>query len=194
MAVDPVALVRGPARGTATFRCRACGIVQRHGEVLPSGGVPCGRCGAIVNVERRVDYVGIKPRIVASVIDTAAFILPFVLLAFVSVPFDPLIAKDAHGHTTPHAMIVLRSVSGAYFAAYFWLTEALGTTFGKQFLGMRVVRYANWRRPGAIVGFLRASAKLVTIGTLGIGFAAIVFDPQRRALHDRVAGTRVVER
>jgi uncharacterized RDD family membrane protein YckC len=40
---------------------------------------------------------------------------------------------------------------------------------------------------------LRATAYLVSLLPAGLGFAAILFDADRRALHDRLAETRVVK-
>ena len=40
---------------------------------------------------------------------------------------------------------------------------------------------------------LRATAYLVSLLPAGLGFAAILFDSDGRALHDRLAETRVVK-
>ena len=40
---------------------------------------------------------------------------------------------------------------------------------------------------------LRASAYLASLLPVGLGFAAILFDSDGRALHDRLAETRVVK-
>jgi hypothetical protein len=40
---------------------------------------------------------------------------------------------------------------------------------------------------------LRATAYLASLLPAGLGFAAIIFDPEGRALHDRLAETRVVK-
>jgi uncharacterized RDD family membrane protein YckC len=39
-----------------------------------------------------------------------------------------------------------------------------------------------------------APREAMTIATLGVGYIVLVLDPERRALHDRIAGTHVVER
>lgn len=66
-----------------------------------------------------------------------------------------------------------------------------GTTPGKKALGLRV----EDRRGEAGIGFLRAlirAAGYVVSGlTLGIGFLMVAFRSDRRALHDRIAGTWV---
>jgi hypothetical protein len=40
---------------------------------------------------------------------------------------------------------------------------------------------------------LRAAAYLVSLMPAGLGFAAILFDAEGRALHDRLAETRVIK-
>jgi uncharacterized RDD family membrane protein YckC len=80
---------------------------------------------------------------------------------------------------------------GLVYAGYF--TGATGQTLGKMATGLRVVD-----RAGHPPGFLRAFAR-GTLGTLGVALAGLgllpmMFDPARRALHDRVFRMRVVRR
>ncbi len=193
MAVDPVELVRGPAREPGTFRCPRCGLRQRHAEILPTGGVTCTRCEHNLNVRDRVVYATPRARVAAGLVDVASLLLPFLLLTVLPGFSSPLVPTDAHGHVTPRAMFVLRCVSAAYFTAYLWMCEALGSSFGKQFTGIRVVRASNWRRPGIFIGLIRGFAKVVTVATFGLGFVVMVWDSEGRTLHDRLAGTRVIE-
>ena len=66
-------------------------------------------------------------------------------------------------------------------------------TVGKQCMGLVVTDEA-----GARLGFLRATgrhaAKYLSALPLFLGFMAALFNPQRLTWHDRLAGTRVVER
>lgn len=75
------------------------------------------------------------------------------------------------------------------YACYF--TGTTGQTIGKILLGLRVVDTA-----GQAPGYGRASLRAVlgAAGTLlaGAGLATVLFDPARRALHDRLVRTRVV--
>ena len=71
------------------------------------------------------------------------------------------------------------------------LTVAGGQTFGKMAFGVRVVDPAG--RPVTIsVALVRALGYLVSVLPLGLGLVLMFFDTQRRALHDRLAGTRVL--
>jgi uncharacterized RDD family membrane protein YckC len=73
-------------------------------------------------------------------------------------------------------------------------TAAGGQTIGKMSTGIRVV-------PGAGRGLrvplgtavVRAAAYLASLLPLGLGLAPIVLTADRRALHDRLADTRVVQ-
>jgi uncharacterized RDD family membrane protein YckC len=78
---------------------------------------------------------------------------------------------------------------GLIYAGYF--TGTTGQTLGKIALGLRVVDSA-----GQPPGYLRALARAL-LGSVGIlaaaaGLLPMVFDPARRAAHDRLLNTRVV--
>jgi uncharacterized RDD family membrane protein YckC len=89
-------------------------------------------------------------------------------------------------------------LNGGYLATF---TAAGGQTIGKMLAGIRVVaarpsddqgfdRYTTRVSLGAAV--LRAAAYLASLLPAGLGFAAILLDQDGRALHDRLAETRVV--
>lgn len=70
---------------------------------------------------------------------------------------------------------------------------ALGATPGKMLFGMRVVR-----ADGKPLSFPRAMgrflAEFISMASIGVGYLITPFHPERRALHDLVAGTRVIRR
>lgn len=79
---------------------------------------------------------------------------------------------------------------GLLYAGYF--TGGTGRTLGKIAFGLYVVDSAG-QRPG----FLRALAR-AALGTLGVllaggGLIPMLLDPARRAFHDRLFGTRVIQ-
>lgn len=78
---------------------------------------------------------------------------------------------------------------GLAYASYF--TGTTGQTVGKILLGLRVVDTGG-HAPGYRRALLRGA--LGTLGTLagGLGLVTVLFDPARRALHDRLLRTRVV--
>jgi uncharacterized RDD family membrane protein YckC len=98
-------------------------------------------------------------------------------------------ARLLAGPAVPLAAFLLL-LNGGYLVGF---TTASGQTIGKMITGVRVVGDTSSRVPlgHAIV---RAAATLVTILSLGLGYLPVFFGRDRRALHDRLAGTRVVGR
>ncbi len=80
---------------------------------------------------------------------------------------------------------------GLVYAGYF--TGSSGQTIGKSLTGLHVVETSG-HAPGVGVAALRATVGLLGILLLALGMLPILFDPARRALHDRLFKTRVVKR
>ncbi len=80
-------------------------------------------------------------------------------------------------------------ISAAYHSLLVW---KYGGTPGKLALGLRIVRPdGSPLSLGLSIG--RYAATLVTNFTMGIGYAMAAIDAEKRALHDRLAGTRVIK-
>lgn len=79
---------------------------------------------------------------------------------------------------------------GLTYAGYF--TGTTGQTLGKIAFGLRVVDTAG-QPPGYVRAFLRALLGALGAALLFAGMAPVLFDPARRALHDRVFRTRVIK-
>ena len=71
------------------------------------------------------------------------------------------------------------------------LIRAGGQTFGKMAFGVRVVDRAG-HPVTTSVAVVRALGYLVSVLPLGLGVVLMFLDTERRALHDRLAGTRVL--
>jgi uncharacterized RDD family membrane protein YckC len=84
--------------------------------------------------------------------------------------------------------LFLMMVKGSYFCVF---TMLGGQTVGKMATGIRVVT-DNDREVEPAQAVQRTLAALASVATVGIGFAPVLFAGDRRAFHDRVAGTRVV--
>jgi uncharacterized RDD family membrane protein YckC len=80
---------------------------------------------------------------------------------------------------------------GLFYAGYF--TGTTGQTPGKMMTGLRVVD-TRGRPPGYLRAALRAAAGALGTALAGLGLVPMALDPARRALHDRLASTRVVHR
>jgi uncharacterized RDD family membrane protein YckC len=85
-------------------------------------------------------------------------------------------------------------LNGGYLSAF---VAANGQTIGKMAAGTRVVSADSAARVRERVTFeqavLRAAASVVSALPLGLGFVPALFGGERRALHDRLADTRVVK-
>lgn len=79
-------------------------------------------------------------------------------------------------------------LDGGYFVAF---TTSAGQTIGKMLAGIRVVTREGGRVPLA-TAIVRTAAMLVSLAPLGLGWAPAFVSRGMPALHDRLAGTRVV--
>lgn len=79
-------------------------------------------------------------------------------------------------------------LSQIYFTFFF---SVGGASIGKLALGLRVVR-SDGRPLGVVQAALRSVAYAASSLLLYFGFLMVLSDDQRRALHDRIAGTVVV--
>ena len=126
-------------------------------------------------------------RRLASALYDGLLLAALVLVA--TFPFLAVFGDSTHGwrRHALQAWVVL--VAGAYFVG-FW-------TRGGQTLPMKTWRIRVVRRDGAPLGIGRATHRylLALLGTLaaGLGFAWALLDRDRQFLHDRLAGTALVE-
>ena len=79
---------------------------------------------------------------------------------------------------------------GLVYAGYF--TGTTGQTLGKMAAGLRVVDGAG-QPPGYLRAFTRAVFGTCGVLAVGSGLLPMLFDPARRALHDRLFRTRVIK-
>ncbi len=86
-------------------------------------------------------------------------------------------------------LLPLALLLGALYHVYFWTVK--GATPGKELLGLRVETEDGACPIGIGCASLRVFGYLLGLASLGVGFATIAFGGG--GLHDRVAGTRVVQ-
>jgi uncharacterized RDD family membrane protein YckC len=79
-------------------------------------------------------------------------------------------------------------LNGGYLVAF---TAAGGQTIGKMAAGIRVMN-DDYERVDLTGALLRAAGCVLSLLTVGAGFLPVVLSAERRALQDRLAGTRVV--
>ena len=128
---------------------------------------------------------GLWPRFGAAVYEA---ILLFAIGWIGSFVFVPLVGDAVHGVTRHLYQAFLLILFGSYFT-YCWIRS--GQTLGMKTWGLRVQR-----DDGARLGWRLSAARygLAWISLLfaGAGFVWAVVDPDRKFLHDRVLGTRIV--
>jgi uncharacterized RDD family membrane protein YckC len=88
------------------------------------------------------------------------------------------------------ALIPLALGVGALYYVHSW--GARGATVGQRLMGLEVEGEDGTRPPGLSRAFLRLLGYALSACLFGVGFLMIAFSG--RALHDRIAGTRVVRR
>jgi len=197
--VDPVRLITDRPARTDAYRCTSCRAVQRHPSPLPTFGVKCDNCGATISSRDVFIYADLRRRLFALFLDVAAFGLPTASLDLViggwAIDYAP---KNIYGHPTHTAVIwiksALASVTAISLLGYLLRGNARGRTVGKMATGLRVVRAADGARPSLAASVVRTLAQLLMIPTVGVEYMLSSLDPQRRTLHDRIAGTIVIER
>lgn len=142
-------------------------------------------------------YASFETRLVAFILDLivlASFFALFVALALLQ-----LLLRSDFGDDDPpdQAYYVAAIIVLAYFAAFvplyfvgLWAWR--GQTLGKMAVAIRVLR-TDGRPTGVGAALLRLVGYLFSTLLLFAGFLMILFDHQRRGLHDRLADTIVVD-
>ncbi len=157
-------------------------------------------------------YAGFVTRAVALVIDILIVIVAvLVISASISLPLDFFLGVNKVSCATQSAgasvvaswgflrsalcnvvdwtLVLVAVMTGPVY--FIFLSTAGGQTIGKYVMGVRIVR-TDGRQMSYIKALVRYLGYFVSLATLGLGFLWVVFDGQRRALHDHMAGTCVI--
>ena len=215
----PVAVASGPAPGPGEARCSQCGQIFPGDEVVRVGQYDvCAACKPVLIQKLREGVLGSQPsagtlayagfwiRLGAAFLDFV-ILLPFAILVYASYFFvygnhfaelaDPhnTAALQAFRNTLLLYGSIFSLVQGTYSA---FCVSRFGGTPGKRICELRVVRGT-----GAPVTFGRAFGRFFVkqlpraIPFLGLLYLLldsmfIVFDAERRSLHDQICDTRVI--
>ena len=142
-------------------------------------------------------YASFETRLVAFILDLIVLASFFAL--FVAFALLQLLVRSDFGDDDPPdqayyvAAIIIMTYFVAFVPLYFvgmWAWR--GQTLGKMAVAIRVVR-SDGRPAGVGAALLRLVGYLFSSLLLFAGFLMIVFDRQRRGLHDRLADTIVVD-
>jgi uncharacterized RDD family membrane protein YckC len=195
--------------GAGTGFCSECGRPFPFDQLVNLGNASvCAQCkpihmqrmregGQAVGVRR---YAGFWIRFVARVIDS---VIVGVAGSIILIPLQLLIGGAAiRGGMGGDPTAMIPAMMGAFGliallsiglnAAYeiYFLSKS-GATLGKQLLGLKVIRADGGPIPvNLAVG--RFFAYIVSGLILYIGYIMAAFDPEKRALHDRICDTRVI--
>jgi uncharacterized RDD family membrane protein YckC len=181
-----------------TTSCRSCGAAS------PADAHYCQRCGRPLpltvpgeaidtpqrltlrppGIGRRLAATGIDVGIMLGALFAGAILIGLVLGATAPADQPPSDARERE--LTDWLLVIWLIGCVAYHVV---LEAAQGATFGKAMLGLRTVT-GDGGRVGPARAFGHQLARLITIGTLGLGMLTVFFTRERRALHDLIAGVR----
>jgi len=175
-------------------RCSECGLVFSEEELIQFGdALVCAKCKPLfvqslregVAVAGEMVYGGFWIRVGAKIIDGIVLSVVGFALGIVG----SFITSDAIARIVFQNILSL--VLSVGYTIYF--LGAYSATPGKMACGLRVVR-----SDGEKISYARACgrffAELVSSLILGIGYLMVIFDDEKRALHDRICDTRVVKK
>ncbi len=125
----------------------------------------------------RQNFVGFYPRMLAHNIDLL-ILLPFFYLISYFIPQNAL----------------LFSLCSLLYIIYHSIFEASGWkgSFGKKLQRIRVESGTGQKKLAFIQVLLRNAFKVLSTALFFSGFIMVIFDPKKRGLHDRMAGTVVI--
>jgi len=92
---------------------------------------------------------------------------------------------------SPMAVGAVGLILGLAALYNFYMTGLLGQTVGLRVCGLRVIS-TRGTTPGPARGLLRFLAICLSVLPAGLGWLWCLFDRERRALHDHLAGTYVI--
>jgi uncharacterized RDD family membrane protein YckC len=139
---------------------------------------------------QRPHFGGAVSRFVAYAVDLGVSTGVFMLaLAAVSFAASIITGHSISWSRNDLPVAILSVVWLFIYFAYSW--GASGKTLGMALLGVRVVA-ADGTLAGPRRGVIRTLAFPLSFLLLGLGFTGILFQRDRRALHDMIAGTAVV--
>jgi uncharacterized RDD family membrane protein YckC len=183
--------------------CSVCKIRFAANEVVQyNNDTVCFNCkneyfqkvreGVTDSTTSGIRYSSVRRRFVASMVDG---IIIGILNMILMLPFASSIAANP---TNPDLSAILGKMamtmvfSTILSVAYYTFFHGWkGATLGKMILKIRVVK-ADGEPISYVQAFVRYLGYMLSSIILCIGFIMAIFDSEKRSLHDRIAGTRVI--
>jgi uncharacterized RDD family membrane protein YckC len=169
-------------------------LVALSAEAHATGPVPAQMGLAIAPVGRRI------AALMADLILVSILFIPIVNVLALFLPMDaitqaalnPMVLQNLPSPTL-HQFLAFQMISNLGLALYLTgFVAAHGKTPGKAIMRIRVVE-ENGQKPSLLNSFLRAIVLIFSMGLFFLPLAFALFNPQRRAIHDLIAGTYVVD-
>lgn len=179
------ARVVGPARF-----CNACGdsLAPKSGRnVAYQRRLDKAERASTTSLEGTLTEASAEKRLLAALVD---FLATASLFALFSLPPLGIYLNFDNGGAIAAWLMLLPVLSFPAYFLGFWI--ARGATPGKELMGLSVVMKDKAASFGPRQALIRFAGFVVSVATMGLGFMLILVDGD--TLHDRFAGTRVVER
>jgi uncharacterized RDD family membrane protein YckC len=152
----------------------------------PAGFPQCPNCQAPVDRSVTPPYSGVFRRIMALFFD---ILIPSVL-AGLYFGLNLLLGSDLQMILS----LVFAGIILLFTLLQLILLFGTGQTIGKKLMGIKIIR-VDCEKAGFGTLFMREIVGRMVCGlTLNIGYLMILFNPERRGLHDKIAGTIVVRK
>jgi uncharacterized RDD family membrane protein YckC len=202
---EPYNAARGPEANAGPLGfCSQCSASQPFSEMVRFGDDwVCAACKEPFTqrlretglVAQKFRYAGFWIRVLAKLIDSAILIAVYMPVSYLTSPM--LLRTAGSGTLTPGffllegGLLLFQIVgSGAYDIFFVWKYSA---TPGKMICGKKIVTAEGGRLTlGRATG--RYFANYLSSLILGMGYLMVAFDDEKRALHDRICDTRVVDK
>ena len=179
--------------------CVECGNNFPEGEVIQFGQYSvCANCKPVFQQKlaegsfrpSQLKFSSVRRRFAAVMLDSMVlwFVMFLVSMGVIATIGKGFADPSAFGRTTAIWYLFSFGFSSSYMI--FFLGK-FGATPGKMALGIKVVR-PDGRPIGFGLATGRYFATMVSGMTMGIGHIMAFFDKEKKTLHDRIAGTRVI--
>jgi uncharacterized RDD family membrane protein YckC len=132
---------------------------------------------------------GFLSRAVAVVIDLAVLAAIDILVVYFTMQICGLTAANLHLLPKAPLFAFFFVQNGGYLVAF----TAGGQTLGKMAMGIKVISTGAREQVDVPHSLLRTALWLLLAIPAGLGFLTALFSSERRGLHDRFAGTRVIK-
>ena len=199
---EPYANHKAPGGSTGTVTCSQCGgafssenVIQFEGRNVCAGCKPTLVQGLRegVSMPGTMEYAGFGTRFAAKFVD--GLILGCFSAVCIGLPMGFFMASGSAtdpGASLAFQLIVNLISYGASGVYSIFFVAKYGATPGKMACKIKIVNEDGSNLSvGKAAG--RFFAELLSMFTCYIGYLMAAFDDEKRALHDRVAGTRVIK-